>query len=227
MEDRHDSACLRIMTVRFANKITPSEIKLFRGAVIHSMENTDILFHNHIDGDKFRYSYPLIQYKRIEGKASIVGIGEGTDALGRLIAKCNFDYLFGTRLIPMQLENVTAERIPVEVSDKMIHYQISQWLPLNEDNYSLYKNIAFIEEKMVFLEKILVGNILSMAKGLHLFFSQQISVKIIDILQYREIKYKGVKLQSFDVRFGTNVSLPSFIGLGKDVSLGSGTIVRL
>jgi hypothetical protein len=31
---------------------------------------------------------------------------------------------------------------------------------------------------------------------------------------------------SFDAEFKTNVSLPDYIGLGKGVSLGMGTVVR-
>jgi len=52
--------------IRFRNEISFDEIPWLRGAVIHAVPETETLFHNHI-GSGFRYSYPLVQYKRIGG----------------------------------------------------------------------------------------------------------------------------------------------------------------
>ncbi|MFW5721489.1 MAG: CRISPR-associated endonuclease Cas6 [Bacteroidota bacterium] len=38
------------------------------------------------------------------------------------------------------------------------------------------------------------------------------------------ITYKDVKHQTFDVSFKTNIFLPEYIGLGKGVSIGFGTV---
>ena len=61
-----------ILTIKFSNHISKEEIPLFRGAVISTLEQNNILFHNHNDDNSLRYSYPLIQYKRIGGCAAIV-----------------------------------------------------------------------------------------------------------------------------------------------------------
>ena len=37
---------------------------------------------------------------------------------------------------------------------------------------------------------------------------------------------KGVKMLAFDVEFKTNLSIPDYMGIGKHVSLGYGTVVR-
>ena len=52
---------IQTLIVYFSNEISQWEISLFRGAVIHAMENANVLFHNHLDEDSFRYRYPLIQ----------------------------------------------------------------------------------------------------------------------------------------------------------------------
>jgi hypothetical protein len=41
------------------------------------------------------------------------------------------------------------------------------------------------------------------------------------------MKYKGISFAAFDVLFKTNVSLPNYTGLGKGVSHGFGTVVRM
>ena len=63
------------LLIRFQNEIANNEVAMFRGAIINAVDNSDVLFHNHTDGDGFRYAYPLIQYKRINRKAAITCIG--------------------------------------------------------------------------------------------------------------------------------------------------------
>lgn len=71
---------INTLLVQFKNEISRREIPIFRGCVNSTMENANILFHNHINDDELRYRYPLIQYKQINKCASIVCIGEGTDS---------------------------------------------------------------------------------------------------------------------------------------------------
>ena len=64
---------IHILVIRFKNEISLLEIPFFRGAILHALHGeANVLFHNHVDESSFRYSYPLIQYKRIQGKAAIV-----------------------------------------------------------------------------------------------------------------------------------------------------------
>lgn len=72
---------LPILIIQFANEITSQEIQLFRGAVIASLNEKDILFHNHTE-DGVVYRYPRIQYKRIHKKAAIVCLKEGIKSIG-------------------------------------------------------------------------------------------------------------------------------------------------
>lgn len=74
------------------------------------------------------------------------------------------------------------------------------------------------------IEKCLVGNILSFAKSVGMFFDRQIDVRISDVQNTREYEYKKVKMLGFDLKFKTNVSLPQHIALGKGVSIGFGEI---
>jgi hypothetical protein len=54
---------IRYLKVRFAQKIFPTDIPLFRAAVIEKTERVASLFHNHKDDQQVIYRYPLIQYK--------------------------------------------------------------------------------------------------------------------------------------------------------------------
>jgi CRISPR/Cas system endoribonuclease Cas6 (RAMP superfamily) len=213
------------LLIRFQNEIANNEVAMFRGAIINAVDNSDVLFHNHTDGDGFRYAYPLIQYKRINRKAAITCIGEGTEAIGKFFSSCNFDVVLGNRNMTLEVESVRAHKTLVQVWDSVFTYHLRKWLPLNQENYRKYEALDSIVERYAFLERLLTGNILSFAKSMGVYFDKQVECKITSADEPRIVNYKGVKMMSFDVEFKTNVSLPDYIGLGKGVSLGFGTVV--
>lgn len=213
------------LLIRFQNEIANNEVAMFRGAIINAVDNSDVLFHNHTDGDGFRYAYPLIQYKRINRKAAITCIGEGTEAIGKFFSSCNFDVVLGNRNMTLEVESVRAHKTLVQVWDSVFTYHLRKWLPLNQENYRRYEALDSIVERYAFLERLLTGNILSFAKNMGVYLDKQVECKITSADEPRIVNYKGVKMMSFDVEFKANVSLPDYIGLGKGVSLGFGTVV--
>ena len=92
---------IKTLTIQFDTPLRCSEIPLFRGAVISAIPSSNILFHNH-DGTSLRYSYPLIQYKRIGGKAAITCIGKGVDAMEELFVNDNLGVNIGRRKVDLR-----------------------------------------------------------------------------------------------------------------------------
>lgn len=215
---------VKTLRLQFKNEIALWEIPLFRGCVIHSMDNANLLFHNHDGDEKLRYSYPLIQYKRIGGKAAIVCVGEGTEAIGEFFQSGNFSFQIGERCVNVDIEHIEAKQNIVQVWNDEFYYTLRKWLPLSTDNYNVYKNLDGIAEKVLFLQQILIGNMLSFCKGMGICVDKEITCSITNMLDERFYKHKGVKKIGLDIEFKTNVSLPNFIGLGKGVSMGYGTL---
>lgn len=218
---------VRTLVIRFNNPLNQNELSFFRGAVIQAVgDENALLFHNH-EGEGFRYSYPLIQYKRIGGKAVLVCIGEGTEEIGKFFSSCNFDVQVGNRPVNLEVESVKANKSIVQVWDSPFCYTIRKWLPFNKENYEQYTNLESLAEKYAMLERLLVGNILSFGKGVGIQFDKQVECKITEASEPMSIMHKGVKLMGFDVAFKSNVSLPDYIGLGKGVSVGKGMVKRM
>ena len=90
----------------------------------------------------------------------------------------------------------------------------------------MFSSLESLQEKCAFLERLLVGNILSFAKGVGIFFDSEVEASIVDIEMMGQYKFKNVNMLGFDVVFSTNVSLPQYVGLGKGVSLGFGMITN-
>ena len=220
-----DSAYVNVLVLQLRDQVANSEISSFRGAVIHSLDKKLTLFHNH-EGDGFRYAYPLIQYKRIKGKAALVCINQGTEQVNALLASDPDTLNLKSHEIEFKIENISFNAHLVRIEDNMMAYRMKGWVPLNSENYSKYKELEGMVEKIHFLEKVLIGNILSFAKGVGIMFSQEVKCTITEISGSYQTKIKGVSMQCFDLMFKSNVSIPDYIGIGKHASINYGVVTH-
>ena len=217
---------IQTLILQFANELSQNDIPKFRGAVIASLEEKNILYHNHID-NKFRYAYPLIQYKRIHQKAAIVCIGDGVKAIHELFASNNFLFKIGDKETEMKMDYAKAYDNDIRICETVQFYRLHNWLPLNSKNYGKFQNTDNLVEKIQILERILIGNILSFLKGVGIHLEEQLELHITNITDQRSATYKKVKLMAFDIEFKTNLSLPQYIGIGKNASVGYGILTTI
>lgn len=216
---------LRTLIVKFKNELKPEEVVWFRGAIIRSLAQDNVLFHNHQE-DRLRYSYPLIQYKRIKGCAAIVCVGEGVEAIGNFFANYQQTLHIGQRDMSMEIDYLKPTLYNVQLWDSAFTYHLNRWLPLNADNYRLYLQLTNAEEQRSFLERMLIGNILSFAKGIGMHLDAPLKCSIKEITDSYYIRNKEIKMAAFNVVFSTNISLPFYIGLGKNASINCGIVTK-
>lgn len=183
----------------------------------------NIMMHNHL-GDKFLYSYPVIQYKTIKDIPLIIAIENGISTLHNCIMNIEQIVIDDTTYNCDDL-NIKLETKELGISNKMNKYIfLSPWVCLNQVNYNKYRNLNK-DEKKLFLDKILVGNILSMCKGLNINIDEQIIVNT----NVREVysNFKNNKMISFYGEFYTNFNIPNYFGIGKSVSRGFGMVRQI
>ena len=218
------------MTVVFNTPLRQSEIRKFRGAVIHAAGIENTLFHNH-DGAGFNYKYPLIQYRIIGGKAAIVCLNEGIEQTQSLFSSGfvgNDLIIGGENKGNLMIESIRQNEFSLDVLESPVKYHISRWLPLNQQNYTLWKNSETEEDRILKLNSILVGNIISFAKGVGWQIDSQIECSIdINSVVTRPIIYKEQQLISFSLDFTTNLFFPNGLGLGKGVSSNLGVVLHI
>lgn len=213
----------RLLILKFKNPLGSSEVKDFRGAVIHALGNDNVLFHNHI-GERFRYAYPLIQYKCIKGCAAIVCIDEGVEVIGQFFSNYKDTMRIGRRCETMDIDYLRPMIYNVQIWKDEFLFHLNRWLPLNPQNYELFKSIGDENERIAFLEKILIGNILSFTKGIHMHIESELTCRITKIERQYVTRHKNVNLSTFNIVFATNISLPPYIGLGKNSSINCGVV---
>ncbi len=216
---------IRTLTVFFDTEIRFCEIPLFRGAVLKSLgDKANLLYHNHMSDNTYRYSYPLVQYKCMNGRAVIVCVEEAVDLIGQLLVESQGSMMIGERVEKCQVTRILPARLLIQTWEQPFKYHISRWLPLNAKNYQVFKNIEGVVERVSFLENILKGNLLSMLKGLGIYLEQELIVKITQISDPYLLQNKGVKLMAFNADFSSNLTIPNNTGVGKNASIGFGVV---
>ena len=121
---------------------------------------------------------------------------------------------------------IREKEVDVNTSNDEYHYKfITPWLALNTHNFKKYNNLDDWKEKKLFLNKILIGNILSMAKGLGIIVNRRIYVKTH--LEPVSVNYKSVKMLGFTGEFKVRFKIPDYFGFGKGVSHGFGSVKQI
>jgi hypothetical protein len=180
----------------------------------------DAEFHHHSDRS---FHYPLIQYKKIDGRLIVVGLQNYAPVLLNRVAQLDRIIVAGEAI---RVHTVDIHFDEYDVDAQTHHYQfVTPWIALNENNYAKFRNMA-AERRRPFLEQILVGSTLSALKGLGIYVNHRV---VATISQYKSVKVRVHQndFEAFHAHFSLNVGLPDFIGLGKSVSKGFGSVRRI
>lgn len=218
---------LRLLHVVFNTQIEAHEIAAFRGAMVEKVGAEHILFHNHLSNDEYIQSYPLIQYKRVGRKPSVMCLEQGVDEMYRFFVNKDWNMTMAGRELNMSVSSLNMKEYTLRITKDVLKYRISNWLALNKENYAEFDNITALSDRIAKLESILTGNILSFAKGIDWQIEDKINLKLTSISQPKILSYKGVGLTGFDAEFTANIFMPNYLGLGKGVSHGFGALKQL
>lgn len=182
------------------------------------------LLHNHLEGGEFKYDYPKVQYKVIEGTPTLVGIAEGAELLTDLFLKIRELNIDG-KVYPVHQKNIEARQVEpgASVSPKSYRF-VTLWMGLNQKNHAKYSDSNPLEKEKL-LERILVGNCLSFFKSLDIFVDTKLKAR--GSFKEKSTRFKNNRMIAFDGMFEINAALPDYVGLGKQVSRGFGTIRQM
>lgn len=217
---------LKYLKVAFNDEIKPHEIPAFRSAIIEKVGRKQDVFHNHSTSNGYIYRYPLVQYKVIRRKPALLCIDHAVDEIHYFFQRKDWSIDISGRKLPMNISSLDMKQFNLQAWNKLFHYNIRNWIALSQHSYHDYQKIENLTDRLHFLETKLVGNILSFAKGVEWKVEEEIKIKITNLLEPNWVSLKGKKMLGFHLDFSCNVFLPNFIGLGKSVSLGYGTVVQ-
>ena len=223
---RKASARLKLLIVSFDFELERRKIPAFRAAVIEKVGRENILFHNHLE-QNFRYGYPLIQYKTFENNPTIVCINEGTEEILKFFKQTEWNLILNGKEVNAEIKHLSFDYFCCGFSEELLRYKIENWFALNEANFQRFMQLNNSKERLGFLGRIMVGNILSFAKGIGWNVNQQVKLVVTRLPKQRSFNFKNHQMVGFDLNFISNIVLPGVIGLGKSVSRGFGVIRKV
>ncbi|HMQ46498.1 MAG TPA: CRISPR-associated endonuclease Cas6 [Saprospiraceae bacterium] len=221
---------IKTLSVTFTETIAPQELECFRGAIVDKVGLDKEWFHNHNNAQErnsnYHYRYPFIQYHLSQGRPRMLFINEAIDEARHFFAQSNWDLLLGERAYKSAIHELKAVQVSFGLLPDMRHYIVRRWIGLNSNNYPTYLATESLGQRIAILERILAGNVISMANAFQYRFPERFQLHITELLDSRIIHYKGVALQAMDIRFSANVALPLGIALGRGGSLGYGRLTQ-
>jgi len=209
-----------VLTLKTDKPIEESASKL-RGYIGEKFPEYPIL-HHHVQEVGYLYTYPRVQYKILGGTPMILGIEEGAEVLKKISGDIEELQLGKSsyKVNEIQMNQINAEFGPCREN---LHYKfLTPWLALNPENYQKFQEMRDWKEKKIFLNGILIGNILSMCKGLDFIVKRELYAH--SHLDEQTVEYKAIPLIGFTGEFKVNFRIPDLFGLGKGVSQGFGTV---
>lgn len=183
--------------------------------------NEYVLLHHH-NADTLVYRYPLVQYKIIDEKPTVIGINEGSDLL-KEIFHLSPSIRLGKDEYRIVREGVDVRQVSFGLDEMLRTYEFATpWMALNQENYHAFYEAKNTAERHDLLRRTLTGNILSMSKSLGYQVPGQIRVEV----RVRPLKrrLKDVNVMAFTGRFHANFQIPDLLGIGKSVSRGFGAV---
>ena len=176
------------------------------------------LFHNHLDNNKVIYRMPLIQYKIIDGMLNIFGLNEAVPVLADKFLKVK-EIKINDQVITHFETQISIKEEEFYIADELYSYNFeSLWLPVNQKNY-----LAYINNKLD-LNKVLQNNILTNFKGLGMNADKKIMAK--GEFKEKSVFINNIEHFAFTGEFVSNVKMPAYMSLGKNRSIGFGSVIR-
>jgi Cas6b C-terminal domain/Cas6b N-terminal domain len=209
-------------------KLNHSQIHKFRGYVGNVFSEHDLIHNHDRQTGKSIYRYPLIQFKIIDNTPCIIALTQKAVQVFTQIFMTLDEIVIEGRKILVHEKDLKIETVDFGFSDETFMYEfITPWIGLNQKNFATYINLKTPKEKTDLLKRILIGNILSMSKYLNLQLDQNQKINVELQFQQTKVTLKGQKMIGFKGMFKANFMIPDHMGLGKSVSRGFGTAMKI
>ncbi len=213
---------------RLSNSLPPANPQIlaarWRGAVA-SIFTDDSAFHGH-QADRTLLRYPLVHYRWVDNAPAVFAIGPAAQR-AMIHPWPGTSVRIGEHDAHITQVDWSALAITRAFSRKLIRYEFrAPWIALNQENHARFKDLDRVARRND-LDRILVGNLLTMSQAFGWFFSPDETI-FAAFEPTREVPttIKGVSLIGFEGTFVTNLELPSGLALGRSVSHGFGWLER-
>jgi hypothetical protein len=225
------TSILRLLNVSFDTHLQPWELPQFRGAVARKVGLEHEWFHNHNnETGGYHHRYPLIQYKldtqKDKMRPMLLCLDRGIEEAHHFFSQPDWGLRIGEHDHAMRIAQLDVRQHNLQMVERPLPYRIHKWKPFNTENFMHWRSLRGVAEQFDFLERLMTAHIIAFASGVGWQIPGHFEVKITNLLKKEEISQQGIRSQAFTLEFDTQLSLPDYVGLGKQVSFGFGVLRR-
>ena len=218
---------VKISLIQFypEKKLQINDIPLFRGYLAQLFRENDLVHNHDPESGKYRYRYPQIQYKILDGIPTVVAINNKAIEVAKKMI-CQIRQLkIGRQWVKLTRITMKTKNAQLGSCQEPRKYQmVSPWIGLNTKNYLSYRDMNE-QERDDLLSRCLIGNFLSICKYLGHNITDRLQVKL-DIIP-QSVYLKKEHMIGFTGTFESNFYLPDYLGLGRCSSRGYGCCINL
>ncbi len=218
--------------IHYKPKELPDRFKIFSSSVRQYFADKypHPLFHNHYPDGKsiYRSKGAPFQFKVINNEVFILALNEGVYFSKSFQWPDKIKMPLGRNglLVELKFLSKTSKQATFQKTEAQCYRNVSPYLALNQNKYGLYLKMSESERRKS-IEKGLADHILTAAKWCGIRVSHRIQTNLIQMRTGIPIKIKDdLIFLPFDVMFDCNTDIPDYIGIGKFVSRGYGTVVQ-
>ena len=193
----------------------------FRAFMLKKYSDTDLASLSEGYADKVKH-IPFIQYKIIDENPFIYAMDEGVEAVKEILPDLKELYLGHKNYTVNEISEEESD-VELGMSQKRRKYIFeTPWLAFSELDYSEFKYL-YQEERSAALSKMLIRNILGIARAFECEIDSRIKVRhtLNEIPSFK----LGTTLPGFVGEFETNFHIPVHLGLGNMSDRGFGSVI--
>lgn len=206
------------------DQFKPADIPKLRGYLARMLPQYEEI-HNHTPDGKFRFVYPELQFKYIDKIPVIIGHGRGIEILIKVFTEIGYLEL-NHRHIEIPEKSIEIFESELGESEKQQSYTfLTPWMALNQKNYETIKGLKS-EQKHQKLNRILWGNLRALAHAFNYWIPEPEKIHVNGNFRMKSSTFKGNTMVTFTGDFRINFHIPRYLGLGKQVARGYGTVVK-
>ena len=191
------------------------------------------LFHNHYPDGKsiYRSKGAPFQFKVINNEVFILAINEGVEFAESFQWPNEIQMPLGKTglVIELVLASKSQRHATFQPIESQCYRNISPYIALNQEKYKAYLTLSE-KDRRTCIENGLANHILTAAKWCWITVDKKehlIKTRLIQMKAGQPLKIKDeLFFTPFDVMFECNTDIPDYIGIGRFVSRGYGTVVR-
>jgi hypothetical protein len=171
---------------------------------------------------EFVYRYPVLQVKQVKRDLIVIGVSQGADCISQII-RDHRTLGAGKNTCRITAYDPEVRSEPFGVTDIVTAYEfLTPWIALNQQYAKQFYDLNGKARRDAFMQTLLSTHLVTLAKSLDYRITTPVSCEAK--VRFKRDCIGNEHVMVFLGKFRTNLRIPDYLGIGRLISQGYGTI---